>query len=81
MLERYYKENIRIVRQHDVKKTCLAKHMESILVITFSCHEVKHALVFVNTYINVSSKLMMEFVNSIGDLNWWLFNDLRIWEL
>jgi hypothetical protein len=28
MLERYYTENFGIVRQHDVKKTCLAKQME-----------------------------------------------------
>jgi hypothetical protein len=80
MWERYYKKNIGIVRQHDVKKTCLAKHMESTLVITASWHEIKHALISVNSYVNVSSELMVEFVDSISDLNWWLLNGLRIWE-
>jgi hypothetical protein len=42
---------------------------------------VKHTLVSVNTYTNISSELMMEFVDSIGELNWWLFNGLMIWEL
>jgi hypothetical protein len=51
------------------------------MIITAGWHETKHALVSVNSYINVSSELMMEFVDSIGDLNWWLSNDLRIWEL
>jgi hypothetical protein len=41
---------------------------------------VKHALVSVNNYINISSKLIIEFVDSIGDFNWWLSNGLRIWE-
>jgi hypothetical protein len=41
---------------------------------------VKYALVSVNTYINVSLELMIEFVDFIGDLNWWLSNGLRIWE-
>jgi hypothetical protein len=50
------------------------------MIIISSWHEVKHALVFVNTYINLSSELMMEFVDSIGDLNWWFSNGLRIWE-
>jgi hypothetical protein len=80
MWERYYTENFGILRQHDIKKICLAKHMESTMVITFSWHETKHALVSVNSYINVSSELMIEFVDSIGDLNWWLSNGLRMWE-
>jgi hypothetical protein len=50
------------------------------MVITSSWHEMKHALVFVNTYINILSELMTEFVDSIGDLNWWLSNGLGIWE-
>jgi hypothetical protein len=58
------------MRQHDIKKTCLEKQIESTMVITSSWHEVKHALVSINTYINISSELMMEFVDSIGDLNW-----------
>jgi hypothetical protein len=40
----------------------------------------KHALISANTYINVSSELMVEYVDSIGDLNWWLSNGLRISE-
>jgi hypothetical protein len=80
MWERYFRENFGIIRQHDIKKTCLAKHMESTMIITASWHEVKHALVSVNSYINVSSELMVEFVDSIEDLNWWLSNGLRIWE-
>jgi hypothetical protein len=80
MLERYYTENFGILRQHDIKKTCLEKQIESTMIITAGWHETKHALVSVNSYINVSSELMIEFVDSIGDLNWWLSNGLRIWE-
>jgi hypothetical protein len=80
MWERYYTENFGIMRQHDIRKTCLEKQIESTMVITSSWHEVKHALVSVNTYINVSLELMIEFVHSIGDLNWWLSNGLRILE-
>jgi hypothetical protein len=73
MWERYYKENnFGLIRQHDTKKT------ESKMIILSSWHETKH--VSVNIYINVSSELMMETVDSIGDLNWWLSNGLRIWE-
>jgi hypothetical protein len=50
MWERYYTENIGITRQHDVKKTCLAKHMESTIIITANWHETKHALISVNSY-------------------------------
>jgi hypothetical protein len=63
MWERYYTENFGIIRKYDIKKTCLEKQIESTMVITSSWHEVKHALVSVNTYINVSSELMMEFVD------------------
>jgi hypothetical protein len=80
MWERYYTENFGIMRQHDIKKTCLARHMESTMIITAGWHETKHALVSVNNYMNVSSELMMQFVDSIGDLNWWLYNGPRIWE-
>jgi hypothetical protein len=74
MWGKYFKENFATVRQHDCKKTCLERHMESTMIITAGWHETKHAMVSVNTYINVSSELMVEFVNSIGDLNWWLSN-------
>jgi hypothetical protein len=60
--------------------TSLEKQIESTMIISSSWHEIKHALVSVNTYINVSSELMGEFVDFIGDLNWWLSNGLRIWE-
>jgi hypothetical protein len=80
MWERYYKENFGLIRQHDIKKTCLEKQIKSTMIISSSWHGTKQALVSVNTYINVSSELIMEFVNSIGDLNWWLSNNLRIWE-
>jgi hypothetical protein len=50
------------------------------MVITAGWHETKHALVSVNSYINVSSEPMIEFIDSIGDLNWWLSNGLKIWE-
>jgi hypothetical protein len=80
MWERYYTENFGLIRQHDIKKTCLKKQIESTMIISSRWHEVKHALVSVNTYINMSSELMMEFVNSIGGIKWWLFNGLRIWE-
>jgi hypothetical protein len=76
MWERYYKENFGLIRQCNIKKTCLEKQIESTMVISSSWHEIKHTLVSVNTYINVSS----EFVDSIGDLNWWLSNNLRIWK-
>jgi hypothetical protein len=66
------------MKQHDIKKTSLEKQIELTTVITSDWHEVKHALVSVNTCINVSSELMIEFVDSIGDLNWWLSNGLRI---
>jgi hypothetical protein len=79
MWEKYFTENLKILRQYDIKKTCLEKQIESTLIITSIWHETKHALISVNSYINVSSKLMREFVDSIGDLNWWLYNDLRIW--
>jgi hypothetical protein len=52
--------------------------MESTMIITAGWHEVKHVLVLVNSYINVSSELIIEFVDSIGDFNWWLLNSLRI---
>jgi hypothetical protein len=74
MWEKYFKENFATIRQHDVKKIFLAKQMESTMVITAGSHETKHALVSVNSYINVSSELMVEFVDFIGDLNWWLSN-------
>jgi hypothetical protein len=81
MWERYYTEKFGIVRQHYIKKTCLEKQIESIMIITAGWHEIKHALVSVNSYINVLSELMIEFVDSIGDLNWWFSNVLGIWEL
>jgi hypothetical protein len=82
MWEKYFKENFETVRQHDCRKTCLERQMESTMIILASggWHETKHALISANTYINVSSELMVEFVDSIGDLNWWLSNGLRIWE-
>jgi hypothetical protein len=80
MWERYYTENFGILSQHDIKKTCLEKQIESTMIITAGWHETKHALVSVNSYINVSSELMVEFVDSIEDLNWWISNNLRIWE-
>jgi hypothetical protein len=80
MWERYFIENFGILRQHDIKKTCLEKQIEFIMAFTSGWHEMKHALVSVNSYINVSSELMIEFVDSIGDLNWWLSNGLRLWE-
>jgi hypothetical protein len=58
MWERYFKEKFETVRQHDCKKTCLEKHMELTMIITADWHEAKHALVSVNTYINVSLELM-----------------------
>jgi hypothetical protein len=54
--------------------------MESTMINTANWHETKHALISVNSYVNISSELMVEFVDSIGDLNWWLSNHLRIWE-
>jgi hypothetical protein len=63
------KEFIQIIRQHDIKKTCFEKEIESTMIISSNWHEIKHVLVSVNTYINVSSELMMEFMNTIGDLN------------
>jgi hypothetical protein len=78
MWEKYYKENFGLIRKHDIKKTCLEKQIESTMIILSSWHEAKHALVSVNIYINVSSELMMEFIDSIGDLSWWLSNGLRI---
>jgi hypothetical protein len=80
MWEKYFKENFETIRQHDCKKTCLERQMESTMIITAGWHEIKHALISINTYINVSSELMMEYVDSIGDLNWWLSNGLTIWE-
>jgi hypothetical protein len=74
------KQKFEILRQYDIKKTCLEKQIESTMIITTSWNEMKYALVSVNSYINVSSKLMIEFVVSVGDLNWWLSNGLRIWE-
>jgi predicted DNA-binding protein (UPF0278 family) len=62
-----------------MKKTCLEKQIESTM-ITAGWHETKHALVSANSYINVSSEMMIEFVDSIGDFNLWLSNGLRIWE-
>jgi hypothetical protein len=47
-------------------------------MITAGWHETKHALISVNSYINISSELMIEFVDSIGDLKWWLSNGLNM---
>jgi hypothetical protein len=44
MWERYFKENFETVRQYDIKKSCLAKHMESTMIFTASWHEVKHII-------------------------------------
>jgi hypothetical protein len=68
MWEKYYKENFGLIRQHDIKKTFLEKQIESTMIILSNWNEAKHALVSVNTYINVSSKLMMEFVNLLKTL-------------
>jgi hypothetical protein len=82
MWEKYFKENFETIRQHDCKNTCVERQMESTMIILASggWYETKHALISVNTFINVSSELMVEFIDSIGDLNRWLSNGLRIWE-
>jgi hypothetical protein len=82
MWEKYFKENLGTVRKHDKKRTCLEKQIESTLIIFASdgWHETKHASISANAYINVSSELMVEYVDSIGDMNWWLANGLSIWE-